>query len=256
MVDIHCHLLPGIDDGPDTLNEALQMAEAAIAGGITHVVATPHANDTYDFNPERVKALRQELAAHLGGRLALATGCDFHLNAQNLKALEQSPASYTINQKNYLLVEFSEFSIPRSMDQTLHQLQLRGLTPVITHPERNAILRQQPERLARWIHQGCAAQVTGGALIGGFGPSTQKTAEKWVAQGLIHFVASDAHNLRGRPPELRAAYEAVKKQRGEEIARALLVENPLAAFEGRALPYIPEVEEDARHGRRKRFFFF
>src|SRR2546426_8768457 len=151
MVDIHCHLLPGIDDGPATLDEALKMAEAAIAGGITHVVATPHANDTYHFDPERVRALRQEVAGHLGARLMLATGADFHVNLQNLKALEQNPAAYTINQKNYLLVEFSEFSIPPSMDQTLHELQLARLTPVITHPERNAIIRSHPERLARWV---------------------------------------------------------------------------------------------------------
>lgn len=255
MVDIHCHLLPGIDDGPATLDDALQMAEAAIADGITHVVATPHANNTFDFNPERVRALCQELAGHLGGRLALATGCDFHLNVENLRALEKNPATFTINQKNYLLVEFSNFSIPASMDQTLHQMQLAGLTPVITHPERNSIIRAHPERLARWIHQGCAAQVTGGALTGVFGLSSQKIAESWMAKGLIHFVASDAHNLKGRPLELRPAYEAVKKRQGEDVARALLVENPLAAFEGRPLPYIPEVEESATH-RRKRFFFF
>ncbi len=255
MVDIHCHLLPGIDDGPDTLDEALKMAEAAIADGITHVVATPHANDSYCFEPERVRVRLHEIRAHLGGPLTLATGCDFHLNAENLKALEKNPATFTINQKNYLLVEFSEFAIPRSMDQTLHELQLKGLTPVITHPERNAMIRSHPERLARWVHQGCAAQVTGGALTGRFGPSAQKIAERWVGQGLVHFVASDAHNLKGRPLELRPAYEAVKKQQGQEIARALLVENPLAAFEGRSLPFVPEVEDKALRGR-KRFFFF
>jgi len=256
MVDIHCHLLPGIDDGPATLDEALKMAEAAIAGGITRVVATPHANDTYPFDPERVRALRQEVARHLGGRLMLATGCDFHLNFQNLKALEQNPAAYTINQKNYLLVEFSEFSIPPAMDQTLHELQLARLTPVITHPERNGIIRSHPERLARWVHQGCTAQVTGGALTGAFGRHTQKIAEQWIAQGLIHFVASDAHNLKERPLALRPAYEAVKKRQGEQVARALLVENPLAAFEGRPLPYIPEIQETPTRRRRKRFFFF
>lgn len=232
------------------------MAEAAIAGGITHVVATPHANDTYHFDPERVRAMREELAGHLGNRLTLATGCDFHLNAQNLMALEQNPAAYTINQKNYLLIEFSDFSIPPSTDETLHQLQLAGITPVITHPERNSVIRSQPARLAGWVHQGCAAQVTGGALTGGFGPYTRKIAEKWIAQGLIHFVASDAHNLKGRPLELRPAYEAVKKRQGEEVARALLVENPLAAYEGRPLPYIPEVEEHAARRPRKRFYFF
>ncbi len=254
MVDIHCHLLPGIDDGPETLDVSLKMAEAAIADGITHVVATPHADDNFSFDARRVRSLLEEIRGHLGGRLTLASGCDFHLNSENLKALEQNPPTFTINQKNYLLVEFNEFSIPPSMDQTLHQLQLKGVTPVITHPERNGIIRSHPERLARWVHQGCAVQVTGNALTGRFGPSAQKIAARWIGQGLVHFVASDAHNLKGRPLELRPAYEAVNKQEGEEVARALLVENPLAAFEGRSLPFVPEVQEKAM--RRKRFIFF
>src|SRR5260370_20741478 len=208
MVDIHCHLLRGTDDGPGTLDAALKMAEAAIAGGITHVVATPHANDTYPFDPERVRALRQEVATHLGGRLMLATGCDLHLNFQNLKALEQNPAAYTINQKNYLLVEFSEFSIPPSMDQTLHELQLARLTPVITHPERNGIIRSHPERLAPWVHLGCTAQVTGGALTRAFGRHTQKIPEHWIPPALIPFFATSTPHFNRRPLALRPAFEA------------------------------------------------
>ena len=171
MVDIHCHILPGLDDGPESIEVSLAMAESAIADGITHVVATPHSSSQHTFDFARVRAARDELQQKIGSRLILATGCDFHLNPENLEALRADAPRFCINQKDYLLVEFNEFSIPPSMDQTLHEIQLLGLRPVITHPERNAILRLQTERLAKWIRLGCCVQVTAGSLTGVFGPS-------------------------------------------------------------------------------------
>jgi protein-tyrosine phosphatase len=256
MVDLHCHILPGLDDGPQSIEESLLMAESAITDGITHVVATPHANSVFRFDYERTLEIRDVLQRLVGDRLTLATGCDFHLNPENLVALKENAPHFCINQKDYLLVEFNEISIPPAMDQTLHELQLAGLHPVITHPERNALLRAQPERLAEWVRRGCYAQVTGGSLTGVFGPSAREDAFSWIGIGLVHFVSSDAHNTKGRPLKLRPAYDVISKKWSEEKARALLVENPLAAFEGRALPHIPEVPDDISRRRRKRFFFF
>jgi len=141
------------------------------------------------------------------------------------------------------------------MDQTLHEIQLAGLQPVITHPERKGILRSRPERLKKWVRQGCFVQVTGGALTGSFGTRSQHDALRWIGEGLIHFVASDAHNTRSRPLRLQPAYNAVVDRFGEEKARALFQDNPLAAFEGRQLPHVPEIAE-LPPPRRKRFFFF
>lgn len=255
MVDLHCHILPGLDDGPSTMDESLAMAEAAIADGITRVVATPHASERYLFEFSHVRQLRDELQAKVGGRLEIATGCDFHLNPENLSALRKDASQYCVNQRDYLLLEFNEISIPPAMDQTLHEIQLLGLRPIITHPERNSILRARPERLKNWVRRGCFGQVTGGSLTGVFGSAAQKISLDWVREGLIHFVASDAHNTRRRPLRLQPAYDVVVDQFGQEKARALFLENPLAAFEGRELPHIPEVEE-APPPRRKRFFFF
>ena len=256
MVDLHCHILPGLDDGAKSIEESLAMAESAIADGITHVVATPHSSNEFKFDFARVRAARDELQSQLGDRLRLATGCDFHLNPENLEALRTSPAQFCINQKDYLLVEFNEYSITPAMDQMLHELQLAGMRPVITHPERNGILRSRPERLAQWVRQGCYAQVTAGSLLGTFGPGAKSDSTVWIAQGLVHFVASDAHNMKSRPLLLQPAYELVGSQFGEEKARALFEENPLAAFEGRQLPHIPEVADERPRPRRKRFFFF
>lgn len=254
MVDLHCHILPGLDDGPTTIEESLAMAESAIADGITHVVATPHSSSEYHFDFVRIRQLRDDLQARIGGRLKLATGCDFHLSPENLKSLREDAQSYCINQLDYLLVEFNEVSIPPALDQTLHEMQLAGLRPIVTHPERNSILRARPERLKKWVQQGCFSQVTGGALTGEFGPTAQHDALSWIGEGLIHFVASDAHNTRSRRPRLQPAYDIVVDRFGEQKAHALFFENPLAAFEGRELPHVPEVETEMP--RRKRFFFF
>jgi protein-tyrosine phosphatase len=260
MVDIHCHILPGMDDGAETIEQSVAMAEMAIEDGITHVVATPHANTEYRFDPVAIRKRRDELQERVGNRLTLATGCDFHLNFENLQDLRAHRDKYTINQKNYLLVEFADFSIPPGTDDTLHQLLLLGVAPIITHPERNRLIRAKPEMLRQWLRQGCYVQITAQSLLGGFGERSQKQAEEWLEQDMVHFFASDAHNTERRPLRLRKAFEATAKKRGEEVARALFFDNPLAALEGRPLPYEPEPpEESARAAprqRRKRFIFF
>ena len=237
------------------MEESMAMAESAVADGITHVVATPHSSSEYFFDFARVRRIRDQLQSRIGNQLQLATGCDFHLNPENLVSLRKDASPYCLNQHDYLLVEFNEISIAPGMDQTLHEIQLSGLRPVITHPERNRILQAHPERLKKWVRQGCFVQVTGGALTGTFGAAAQRDALKWIREGLVHFVASDAHNTRRRPLRLRPAYDAVLEQFGEEKAGALFLDNPLAAFEGRELPHVPEIA-DEQPPRRKRFFFF
>jgi protein-tyrosine phosphatase len=256
MVDLHCHILPGLDDGPDKIEESVEMAETAIADGITHVVATPHSSNRFPFDFAQVRRLRDELQARIGDRLKIATGCDFHLNPENLLSLRKQPKQYCINQHDYLLVEFNEVSIPQAMDNTLHEMQLSGLRLIVTHPERNIILRTHPERLREWVKRGCFAQVTGAALTGSFGATAQKIGVQWISEGMVHFVASDAHNNRNRPLRLQPAYDVVANQFGEAKARALFLENPQAAFEGKELPQVPEVAETIAPPRRKRFLFF
>ncbi|HKW89172.1 MAG TPA: CpsB/CapC family capsule biosynthesis tyrosine phosphatase [Candidatus Acidoferrales bacterium] len=263
MVDIHCHLLPGLDDGCPSLETSLEMAKSAIAEGITHVIATPHANSQFEFIPNLVQLRRDEIQERLGERLQIATGCDFHLSYENLEALRKVPSRFTLNQKSYLLVEFDDFSIPQVLDQALHDLQLQGLCPIITHPERNPLIRAQFERLWSWMRLGCFVQVTAQSLLGGFGEKAQQAAEALLDAGAIHFVASDAHNTTTRPLRLKDAYNFVAARKGEDIARALFQENPLAVFEGRPLPCVtPPAELPAnRRGRtgqkpKRRFWFF
>jgi protein-tyrosine phosphatase len=264
MIDIHCHLLPNLDDGAESLEMACAMAEMAIEDGITHVIGTPHASAGHPFIPEKIKERRDEVQSRFEGRLILATGCDFHLSYENLQDIRHDATRFTLNQKNYLLVEFADFSIPPSLDQALHELQLAGIRPIVTHPERNPLIRAQPERLFRWLRQGCYVQVTAQSLHGKFGKSAQEMAGQWLDENAIHFIASDAHNITSRPLRLKETFDLVAKTRGEDVAQALLVDNPRAAFEGKPLPYVPELPEDAGMDpaqanvskSRKRFWFF
>jgi len=257
MVDIHCHLLPGVDDGPETLQESVEMAQMALADGISHIVATPHSNDTYSFDSERNSTLCRELVARLEGHLHLTTGCDFHLSFENVDAACAAPQRFALNQKNYLLVEFADFSLPPILDQALLRLQEAGLRLVVTHPERNPLIRAAPDRLRRWLDGGCYVQITGSSFTGRFGPAAERAALEYLDRGWVHFVASDAHNLDRRPPKLRKAYDLVAARRGAHAARAFFHENPLAAVQGEPLPWTPEPEEvELSSPARRRFFFF
>ena len=235
------------------------MGEMAVADGITHVMATPHASAEFRFEPERIRKKLDELTAHFGKRLVLSSGCDFHLSVENIRDFHSQPSKYTLGQKNYLLVEFSEFSIPPNADEILHGIHLAGALPVITHPERNTLIRNTPEMLWKWMRMGCYVQITAQSLLGKFGEKAGAAANQWLDQERVHFIASDAHDLRKRPLKLRAAYEHVAARRSEEIAEALFRENPLAAFEGRPLPYQPEVPPDGNdpaYRKKKRFGIF
>lgn len=261
MIDIHCHILPGLDDGPESIEISCAMAEMAVADGITHVIATPHAHPQHPFDPELIRQRRDELQAQFEGQLTLATGSDFHLSYENLRDIRLDPTRFTLNQKDYLLVEFADYSIPAALDQSLHDLHLAGLQPVITHPERNPLIRSQPERLFRWLRQGCYVQLTAQSLLGRFGPSALEMAKDWLEAGAVHFLASDAHNTTTRPLRLRDTFDFVAREYGEDLAQVLLVDNPLAAFEGRPLPFVPELAEGAGASganvkRKKRFWFF
>ncbi len=260
MVDIHFHLLPGLDDGPDTIETSVDMARMAMADGTTHIVATPHASPRFSFDPELVARRAEEVRALVGDGLTILTGCDFHLSFENLQDIRQHRDRYTINRNGYLLVEFASYSIPPQIEHTFHEMQLAGITPIITHPERNRILRRHTEWLDRWVSHGCAMQVTAGSLLGRFGPNALEAAKAWLETDRIHVLASDAHDTTSRPPELAAAYAHVAEVRGEETARALCIENPLAAIEGRPLPWMPEpsgaVEISGEQKKRKKFWFF
>lgn len=242
MIDIHHHLLFGLDDGPRDIESSVAQAEAAAADGITHVVCTPHSNDIWEFSPEsnqeRVAAIRERI----GDKLILGLGCDFHLSYDNIEDALKNTTKFTINQGKYLLVEFAEFMIPHTIGDTFYEFAVRGMRPIITHPERNPILQRDHTRMADWIRSGCLVQITASSLGGRFGRRAQSLSWELIEKKWVNFIATDAHNLESRPPSMRNAWEAVAKRFGEDTANRLCVTNPRAAFYSEPLPEQPEPE--------------
>jgi protein-tyrosine phosphatase len=239
VIDIHSHILPEVDDGPKTWEASVALCLAAAADGITYMVATPHANDRYHYDREVLKGLVAELQWRLGDVLKIGLGCDFHLSYENIQDATLNPGRYVIDQTRYLLVEFSNYSVPQHATDALMRLGDLGLTPIITHPERNPILRENLQRVAEWAEQGCAVQMTGSALTGFWGERTRRAAQWLLEHQAVHVLATDAHDMEKRVPILSRARDAAAEISGEEVADALVEVNPRAIVSNQPLPYFP-----------------
>jgi protein-tyrosine phosphatase len=240
VFDIHSHILPEVDDGPKSWEAAEAMCRMAAADGIEHMVATPHSNDRYFYDREYLSNLLQELQRRIGDRPKLSLGCDFHLSFENMQSALQDPTRYRIGNGRYLLVEFSNFSIPAQVDEWFTNMCQAGTTPIITHPERNPILQESPQRVLQWIELGCTVQVTGSIFTGAWGARARQVAEWLLQRKGVHFLASDAHDTERRPPVLSAARRALAKQFGEPIAHALVEANPQAVIKDAPLPQVKD----------------
>ncbi|HEV2645645.1 MAG TPA: CpsB/CapC family capsule biosynthesis tyrosine phosphatase [Acidobacteriaceae bacterium] len=243
MVDIHHHLLFGLDDGAKSLETSVAMAKLAAADGITHIVCTPHANGQYDFSPQANAAKTEELRAILASEhiaLTLGSGCDFHVSFDNIQQAKTDPARFSINGLNYLLVEVPDYGLPPGLTETFYELQLAGLTPILTHPERNPTLQSDPSRLKDWLRGGVLIQVTADSLTGHKGKPAQRMAHDLLENRWVHFLATDAHNTTSRPPRMREAHDLVANKYGASYAHALCLTNPLAAFLGKTFEVAEE----------------
>ncbi len=239
MIDIHCHILAEVDDGPKSWDVSQEMCRMAAADGIEHIVATPHANERYAYDREQHRQSLRHLSTLAGGVPRLSLGCDFHLSYENLQAVLTRPEDYTIQNSRYLLVELSDFSIPAQIDDCLVRLGDKDITPVITHPERNPILQQTPQRVLKWVELGCAVQVTASAVTGDWGERAWRAAKWLLERDAVHVLASDGHDTKHRKPVLSFAREAVEEFCEPDVARALVDDNPRAIIHGLALPYFP-----------------
>lgn len=260
MFDIHFHLIYGVDDGPQSLESSLKLAEASIAQGITHIVATPHSSDRYPYQPEVNRERLRTLQDHFDGRLTLGLGCDFHLSYDNLEEFEKNPTKFTINGSSYLLVEFPDYVNFAAYGDVFFRIMTAGVTPIITHPERNPTLLSKPSPILDWVHTGCLLQVTAASLFGRFGRRSEALARNLVKGNYVHIIASDAHDVHGRPPAMREAHTILKRDFGAETADRLCIHNPRAVFLGEKLPSQPEPsgplyqKAPAKKGLFSRFF--
>jgi protein-tyrosine phosphatase len=232
LIDIHSHILWGLDDGARECDDSIAMLRIAAEFGTTDIVATPHSDPRYAFQPDVMNQRIAQLTSSLSGIPRIHKGCDFHLSFENIQDALAFPSKYTINGLGYLLVELAEAFIPRSSDEILRQFVQRGIVPVITHPERNFLLRRDLARLEKWVNFGCVVQITAQSLGDRFGKQAKRSAWSMLKKGLVHVVASDAHDVKHRPPRLDIARSALTQEIGAAAATLLLVENPAAILTG------------------------
>ena len=272
MIDLHAHILPGLDDGAESLEESVEMCRISYEDGVRTIVATPHIlPGVYNNRRSTILAKTEELNEAIAKRgvrnaefgiqtpdanpnnsfsdhsairnphseFRILPGADVHFSP-DLVQLCQNGEIVTVNDDGrFLMVEFDFMDLPYQGEKVLFQLIARGITPVITHPERNYEIARAPKRYYEMIKMGCLGQVTAMSLTGEFGPEVKRVAERLVAHRLIHFIASDTHSVRGRTPLLSPAVKEAEKIVGRDEAERMVTESPRQLLDGRR-PDVPQ----------------
>lgn len=234
MIDLHCHMLPGVDDGAGDLEAALEMAAMAVADGITVTACTPHIMPgVYDNEPDiirkRIRELRKALA-EADVPLELVVGSDAHMRPDFTSAVD-SGKILTLNDSRYVLFEPPHHVAPPRLEECLFGIQMAGYIPILTHPERLSWIETRYPLLVHLARSGIWMQITAGSLSGQFGKRPKYWAERLLNEGLVHLLASDAHNCTSRPPLLSYAYEIAAVTVGKDEAGHLVHTRPAAVLE-------------------------
>ena len=250
MIDIHSHILPGIDDGARSMDEALRMSEMALADGIKTIVATPHHMKGVYENTKGVISAElarfKEVLKENGVDLDVLPGSDVSLE-DGLAGAIRAGTIMTINDGGkFLLLELPTFFQPHQVKEQIFKLKLRGIVPIISHPERNPRLMEEIDTLYDLITMGALVQITGEALSGRMGGNIRGNAFKLLKLGMVHVIATDSHNTSSRPPVLSRARDAAAAVVGPDEAEKMVLHNPRAIIGGN----VPDLKEPQREGRK------
>ena len=252
MIDLHNHLLPGIDDGAKDWDMAVAMARMAYDDGTRQLVLTPHNSAWWThYYQDKIIPLADEFQRRLqdaGVDLEVRAGCEIYIDLDIPKRLNDGRAA-TLNNSHYVLVELPFTSWPLYTDQVFFELQAAGYSVILAHPERYSAVMEKPEKLLPLAERGIIAQVTSGSLQGKFGSRAQKTAMHLLENNWAHFIASDAHELTNRTPTMRPAYEILKEQLGVARAELMCEILPGKIFRNEDVTLDPPLEHEAPQQR-------
>lgn len=234
--------MPDIDDGARTVEEAVEMARLAAADGIEFMVSTPHMFNGLSSNPEPAEVLERVAAlnAAIGGGIEILPGNEVHIS-HDIAQQAKSDRVMKINQRNYMLVEFPQLTVPVGAEELFYKLRLNGVRPILVHPERNGEIQGHPSIVAKLVERGVLMQVTAMSLTGEFGPAAQSCAQKLLRHNCVHFLATDCHRTKSRPPILSRGRAAAAAIIGDERASALVEANPRAVINGENLQVLPPI---------------
>ncbi len=252
MIDLHTHILPGVDDGAPDLETALEMARFGQKNGLSAIAATPHFDLIPDWNfiKDEVERLSRALLKE-GIEVELIPGSEIYVDAE-LVGMDVGQIPTYGDRGEYCLIEFPMYQIPIYTEQVLFALQAKGIVPIIAHPERYAAVVEDPNLVLDWLNAGCLIQVNSGSILGRFGSKIRDTAEIMLEHNMVQFMASDAHGLERRGLNLNDAFDSLVKIIGQGRARALVETNPAAMLGGQ----FSLVEQPVPYTRRRRFFLF
>ncbi|HEX4750171.1 MAG TPA: CpsB/CapC family capsule biosynthesis tyrosine phosphatase [Bryobacteraceae bacterium] len=256
MIDIHTHVLPGVDDGARTIEDSFEMLRIASAGGTTDIIATPHANAQYPFDDTGVRRSFEALSARVDGSIRLHLGCEVHLDYANLQGILQRSSNYGLAGSRYVLLELPKLVSMKVALRACEELIRNELVPVMAHAERNVLMPEHLRELSKWKQRGGLIQINGQSLLGGFGRNIKQVSYELVALGLADFVASDAHDTTRRSPDLRSAYDLVCAIYGAATGNRLFVENPAAILTNSPLRPMNSASEKRSGVFRSRLSFF
>ena len=255
MVDLHCHLLPGIDDGSKNMDISLRLAREATENGVTHALLTPHhMNGRYVNHKQdvirRTKEFQGQIKAH-GIPLTVFPGQEVRINGQLLEALDKDDILFADTAGKYMILEFPDDDVPNYTGQMIFDLQQRGIIPVIVHPERNTKIIAQPELLYQLLEKGCLSQITASSYVGTFSKKVENFSRQLIEAGQGYVFASDAHNLPGRKYEMRQAFEKLCQEFGGELVEQYQ-NNARDIINGANVP----LNETRKIKKKKRFWLF
>ena len=236
MIDIHSHILPSIDDGPETLDEAIEIAKKAYNAGTKAIVASPH-NLNGLYRNDRKKILSEvdnfkQTLKERGIPLDVLPGADIALTPELIPCLDTGELMTINDGGRYLLVELQPYYLPEKIHEIIFALKTRGITPVITHPERDALIMKNNEILGGFIERGCLSQITAMSLTGGFGKKIKAFSAELIKSRMIHIIASDCHSHDKRPPSLNGAIDVATELIGFANAMKMVKDTPAAVIEG------------------------
>jgi len=257
MIDLHCHILPGLDDGAKNLDEAVGMAKIAEGDGIKKIVATPHLfRDNFVYEDLGIiEEKRRELNRVLemkNIKVEILVGVEVHISHNLIHEIRKNRSYLVLNQSSYLFVEFPSNHVFSGVKELFFELMCEGITPIIAHPERNAVFARNPSFLYDLIQMGGSAQINSGSLSGIYGREAEEAVFRFLELNLIHFIASDGHNTRSLAPRLSEAVKKAEMILGKEEARALVVDNPRAVLEDKEIPYLPVATNPGEREKRLR----
>lgn len=257
MIDIHCHILPNVDDGSESLEESIEMAKIAESEGITRIVNTSHCH--FDFKYKKGNELKLELEKFNQAlkeeniNIEVLLGNELYYTSDLIERFDELDF-FSMNNSKYILMEFSPINFPKNIEDVIYEIKIRGYIPIIAHAERYKQVQEDVNIVLDCIKEGALIQVNASSILGKNGEKAEDTSKKLLDNNMVHFVATDAHSSNRRRPLIKDSYNYILKNYGKEVAEKLFIENPTAVIENRDISILNPTKYEEKRSFLKRLF--